>query len=603
MEFAGALRAELERVRPEVVTVELPESWQAGVVSALARLPKLSVLHHPESGDPEKRRYFLVEPTDPFVEALRWADEVGARGLCIDREVRNPVEDLRPWPDPYALNSIGHGRFLAACEQYPGHLEHADEEQREETMAWWLQRLLAETKGPVLHVSGIAHVARIRALAHGDPLAAPLRRRRRSDLTVSPLHSEASREVLSEPAYLAVAYEERRLSGGTVDRYTELERLYRRGAKVWEAAPGGTVGRARLRAALTYVRNLALVDSRLAPDLFDTLVAAKGVLDDDFAWNVWELATEYPWQADAEEAGSLRLTLEDLSRSTRQFRFQRRLRRREMRLLKRRRREAVPGMWKKAWKGSAICSFPPEDLRIESYGTFLAHRARSILGAESSRVEPFTTSILDGIDVRETIRNWHEGRIYVREKGRVRGKVGAVVVIFDADAEAGWEPPDAPVFPGDDLGSMEGGGEFPWLVTWHGEHENESDMAFYATPAGEELVGPGISRARYGGFMMTWPPGRLLDLWADPLYRGVKSKAELLILAALDYSTERLVVVVGEQPPRARFHSIAAALDRKIVYLPLGQLAPHALQALRSFHVLDGQWVRAYANDYIRMGD
>ena len=37
------------------------------------------------------------------------------------------------------------------------------------------------------------------------------------------------------------------------------------------------------------------------------------------------------------------------------------------------------------------------------------------LARSASRVEPFTTSLLDGIDLRETIRNWYEGRIYVRQ--------------------------------------------------------------------------------------------------------------------------------------------------------------------------------------------
>ena len=58
--------------------------------------------------------------------------------------------------------------------------------------------------------------------------------------------------------------------------------------------------------------------------------------------------------------------------------------------------------------GDSICSYPPEDLVIEDYGRFLKKKAKSILSEERVRVEPFTTSILDGIDIRETIRNWHE---------------------------------------------------------------------------------------------------------------------------------------------------------------------------------------------------
>ena len=40
-------------------------------------------------------------------------------------------------------------------------------------------------------------------------------------------------------------------------------------------------------------------------------------------------------------------------------------------------------------------------------------------------------------------------------------------------------------------------------MTWQGEHTQESDMAFYSTDPYEQLVGPGIIRAEYGGFLMS----------------------------------------------------------------------------------------------------
>ena len=41
-------------------------------------------------------------------------------------------------------------------------------------------------------------------------------------------------------------------------------------------------------------------------------------------------------------------------------------------------------------------------------------------------------------------------------------------------------------------------------------------------------------------------------------------------MAALDYSVERFVVYVAAKPPRSIFRSIAAHLDRKILYVPIG---------------------------------
>ena len=43
-------------------------------------------------------------------------------------------------------------------------------------------------------------------------------------------------------------------------------------------------------------------------------------------------------------------------------------------------------------------------------------------------------------------------------------------------------------------------------------------MALYATEPGEKVVGPGISRCEYGGFVMTYPPGRMYFVWEDSAF-------------------------------------------------------------------------------------
>src|ERR1039458_2451147 len=71
---------------------------------------------------------------------------------------------------------------------------------------------------------------------------------------------------------------------------------------------------------------------------------------------------------------------------------------------------------------------------IEDFGRFLKKKGKSVLSEERSTVEPFTASLLDGIDLRETIRNWHEGKIFVKNIQKIYGEVGSVVVIFDEDS-------------------------------------------------------------------------------------------------------------------------------------------------------------------------
>jgi hypothetical protein len=137
-------------------------------------------------------------------------------------------------------------------------------------------------------------------------------------------------------------------------------------------------------------------------------------------------------------------------------------------------------------------------------------------------------------------------------------------------------------------------------MTWQGEHEEEGDMALYASDPFAQLVGPGIGRALYGGFLLNRPCGQMFGVWEDPHFGDARTKSEVLLRAALDYSAERMVVYVAAAPPRPALRQLAQRMDKKIVYVPLGQLSPVALKRLRVFHVLSDRNVRAVAHRYIR---
>jgi hypothetical protein len=137
------------------------------------------------------------------------------------------------------------------------------------------------------------------------------------------------------------------------------------------------------------------------------------------------------------------------------------------------------------------------------------------------------------------------------------------------------------------------------MQTWHGEHEQESDMAFYSTDPGQAVVGPGICRTTYGGFVLSYPPMRMADVWTDPDYGSARTKSEILLLAALDYCEERMVAYVGPKPPRSMFSQIAAAAGLKIVYIPLGTISPSTLRRIRVMHILHGHDKRATAKEFI----
>lgn len=582
LECAGLVRQAFELHQPDAVAVELPSTLKAAVLRAVARLPLLSVVHYQESNG--QTVYWPIEPTDPLVETLRAGLEHQVPLYFIDRDMENYPRVREALPDPYALNRIGLEAYTEAYRQAAQGGEPCQEDLlREQAMAYRLQRL-QERHDRLLVVFGLAHYPGLLAQL-ARPQAQPLARVKRLGVQVAHLAEESSREILTEIPYLAAAYERRRRERPfpPVDRLELLRTLVSEAAERYQQATGDTVSGRQQAILHQFARNYALMGGQLTPDFFQLVVAARGVADDDFAYEVWDLGATYPWQEAAPALPVLRLRGEDLFLNQRKIRFQRRLRQTRRRLVpipvRARPRERRPGEWREKWRGELICSYPPEDLVVEGFGAFARKKAVQLLSEQNRRVVPFVASLLDGIDVRETIRRWPEGILYVTEQQRARGKIGAVVAIFDPDE-----------------GHQE---NFPWRLTWLGEHQQESDMAFYATAIGEHLVGPGISRCRYGGFMLSYPPWRLYDIWQDPFFAGVRNKAERLVLAALDYSLEKNVIYLAAQPPRSRWQNWAHRLGKKLIYLPIGSFSPITIKKIRTFHVLDGQPVRGWAADYV----
>ncbi len=375
-----------------------------------------------------------------------------------------------------------------------------------------------------------------------------------------------------------------RTPDGTLDRQRVLVKLCQVAADFHHQNTGETIQRWQFQVLFQYVRNYARLKGYLLPGIFELLMGARGVADDNYSYEVWDLGTFYPWSDPSGALQTIRIDGDQLNLGGMQLKrwtFHRRLPRlRQMRApVKTRRQESEPGEWTEQFQPGRICSYPPEDIVIEDYGRYLQKKAITTLSEERARVEPFSTSLLDGIDMRETIRNWHDRQdIYVREVQRVKGGAGSVVIIFD-----------------DDLSDA----RYPWKMTWHGEHAQESDMAFYSTPAQAKIVGPGIARCEYGGLMLTYPPRRLEDVWNDPFYASALTKSEVLLFAAIEYCVERHVVYVAPKPPRSYFRTFAARFGKKVVYMPLGQLSPVSLKRLRVFHVLNGHRLRQIAKDYI----
>lgn len=585
LEFSSLALRIFDEIQPDAVAVEFPKTLAPVIEKALDRLPFISVVLYEEKDG--RSVYLPIEPQDPLVASAWLARRRNIPLFHIDRDTEGYPRNRESLPDPYSVVRLGLASYVKAYTNEFSNLESNNEDRlREMTMAYHLQDIAQKFKN-VLCVCGLAHYSAIIKLLD-EKAAMPLGRTKRKGVTLANLAEESSREIMNDMPFLCAAFvraAQMSPDPGTsnVDRLLLHQDLINLAKAEHFKNSKDEITPAQSIILNKFARNYALVQGYLTPDLYQLLIAARGSVDDNFAYEVWNLGTEYPWQDKDSDLPTLRLRGEDLFLDTKKIKFYRRFRQFRRRLVpvpvKKRKKENKPGEWKEGWEGFNICSYPPEDIVIEGFGDYLKKKTLQILSEENRRTQPFTTSMLDGLDMRETIRNWYEGKLYVTENRQVQGKVGSVVLIFDGDE-----------------GESE---QYPWRMTWLGEHEQESDMAFYATPAGVNLTGPGISRCEYGGFMLSYPPLRMYDIWRDSFFDAARTKSERLLLAGIDYSEEKLIAYIAAKPPAGRIKSIANLYGKKVIYLPIGQFSPVTLKKTRVFHVLDGHKVRSWAGEYV----
>ncbi len=633
--FALAVRERMLSRRYAALAVELPPSLKSTVLTGIRLMPAVhAVVYHEtaletirlEEGEAQEDLllwYVTLDPCDGIVESLRIAERDRTPIHFIDAEVQQFVGKSLHLPDPQALLTLGVEQYYdAVLQQIRTAHPHTDEDRiRERHMAARLRALASRigNRGDVLFLCGMAHWQGIQRhlvkgtdqLHAGDPV-------QEDWVHLTRVHPDSLAMMLGEMPYVAEAYDRHR-SGISLTRYDPIESakdLLMEARDLYASRDDATREKASpsaLRIMLDYTRKLTVSSKRLTPDLYSLIVAAKGVVGNDFALDVLEVARRYrpnldegdeeqetaaaggpegestgepgeqevgfePY-ADEDESPDETLVLQDnqgvqmIPRAPGEQREIKRIR------LEERPPEIDKRRWQTAWNPATQCSWPPEDVIIENFRSYVTSRSLSMAGLDRVRTEEFMASMKDGLDLRETLRDLPSGKIHVKEEPRVPGRVGAVVVIFEED---------------------DAGSKYPWRTTWMAEHQNESTLAFYATDHLEGVVGPGVSRARYGGCLFLFPPILIEDIWEDLRFEKARRPSERLLLAALYYSREQYVAHVSEKPPSAEVRATAERMGKHVVHLPLSAFSSRTLEKIRTVHVLNGHEVRSWAARFIR---
>ncbi len=634
-DFSLAVKRWMLEFKFDVVAIPLPPSFREAVEQAVLELPKPSIVVQrskpvfPSQADdlddtldddysasdadwnevdfdddyeePETCSYVPIDPCQPVIMAIRAAMGEHVARQYIDLETDPFLPFATVMPDPYALRTVAPEKFAAAILPGIGRPPDAQTHDRIRFMAHRLLELEQQYER-VLFVTSILYWPWIRE-AYNEFAVAPNDSRATKPELASDDEVLAPQSYDVDPRSLAFLFDEIPFITGLYERArAELEddeNLSIDGVKELLIAARQSYrddlgNRARritpmlLGQCLKYIRNLSLLHRRMRPDLATIVTAAKQIMGDQFAIHVVERARDYYSVVDVPPPllDQPRVTLGiDMARlpSGDTFATVNRLpgppRFWQSIHLNPRPTRSQKEQWAYRWNPFGQCSYPPEDEKIESFRSRVLDRAKQISGSDLARTEKFTTSVMDGIDIRDTLRHWYEKQIYVKVLPPVRGDMDACVMLFDSPAD----PRD-----------------YPWRATWFAEHRDESTLAFFATNFQDEMIGPGIALATYGGAMFLYPPVPIDDVWDDRRIDFASTLEERLVAAACLHSCSSQVALLSSLPPGGALRRIAKHLKKHLIHVPLGSFSDEQVQQLRMVHVLNGKDVRSYADDFIR---
>jgi hypothetical protein len=103
----------------------------------------------------------------------------------------------------------------------------------------------------------------------------------------------------------------------------------------------------------------------------------------------------------------------------------------------------------------AWVAYPPDEEDYEAFVRYVLEHA-SLPDSQESKSLPFQAGLRDGVDVRDTIRHWQDGTVYVREQANAQLRITNAVIDFTSRNEhssvlqgkargkghAGWIDPD-----------------------------------------------------------------------------------------------------------------------------------------------------------------
>ncbi len=596
------------------VLVEFPEELEGIYKFAMRRFPIPTVIH-PSFQEtlplPLKVPTYVVHPGDSIHMAAFLSLQNNTYLHLIDTLIDLP-ESLSLSIDPAMIPFVDWTEFYSRLD-LDSHLE-TEHFFRSMFMA---NKILEHirTEGEILVIVGLMHVPMIvHALkshlpdlmgsdfidALGEKLSTvsfpvqPTRTLDPTSFTASDIHPHSFYLISGDFPFL-VGRLMKYVMGETLsfDLITSLQEMLLVAETVYREQFEDTVSPSTFQKMFQFMKNLSWLDGVLLPSLATVIMAARGMVDDDYAFEVFRALVSYPYfPKEGEELPmQIRVVPDKDSMELLSIAFKRRMKRPVLKRIKNFERffenrnfddldpipeESYPGHWKDIWdqfSPFSTVSYPPEDEFIEAYFTHLRKQGERILQEEKARVEEFKVSMEDGIAWRETIRNFHESKIYVKKVPRLKEEIGALIVQFVEEQDE----------------------EYDHHSVLYAEHEKESDIAIVSTSPGDIIIGPGITRIKLAAVISVFPPTG----YAIPIPEGEGDLTARLLLTAMRMATSKVLLLVSPRPPKPYHKQFVESEGFKLIYLPMANLSKSTLHRLRIFHLLAHPDLRDIAREYI----
>lgn len=584
LQFCLEVRKAFNEIKPDIVAVELPDIYYSEIIQAVSRLPKLTMLCINYSEN--EYEYIPIFPSDSMIEGIRLAKENNLPISMIDLAMENYkiFDDFIP-PDDYAINSMGLSKFYEINKEYFNKKE-LKETKRESNMAFHLNRL-SRLYTKVLFIGGMAHWENIKQFIDEKTF---MFHHHEIENVETPFLAKPSQKslayLMSEIPYVVFHYEIARRFNLSFDKWKIILKMIEE-AKQMPILEDESFNTREINNLIQYSLKLANIDNEILPDLYNLLLSAKQTLGDDYGMELLDLAKKYPF-LEEEDLPIIDIDKDSFLLAGRKITLKRKLpsfsldpksnNQWEQLQLVRKKKDELPDDYLSEWFFFGFYSHIPEDIVLEAFIDRLENKAINELIKEP-KVQEFSGSLLDGLELRETIRNHHNKKIFVKEYKKENLDVGAWLIVFDEDLSYS---------------------KYPWAMALSAEHHNESDIAFYASNPLMHPVGKQIIRAEYGALLAFKPPlPSYQKVYIEEIDVIENLRLYQLTTLAIELSEGKDIIYVSSKEIDPYFIKMANSKGKRLIHIPITRFSNRNIKKLKRFHLLKSKNTRRIADDYI----